>query len=259
MSQRKSIVQTPDPDAVQLPALLSQIGVKQLISMFDLMPDVLFWIKDKDSCIVHVNERLLNHYGVSSQAQVVGLTDFDFAPKHIARQFVTDDQRVMKGQSVNERLEINVLNSGEFAWFMTSKRALFDEHQQVIGTYGVTRHLEQTSPAVSGVEAVKAPVEYIKAHFMHEFTVQQLAQTAHLSVSALERRFKKYMNKTPKQFINEVRLENARRMLIETDLPIALVGSECGFADHSYFCRKFVQLFDDVPSVFRKNHHQREG
>ncbi|MFT4927131.1 MAG: AraC-like DNA-binding protein [Phenylobacterium sp.] len=234
--------------------LLAQIGTQQLIAMFDLIPDTLFWIKDTDSRLMHVNAQLLRHYGVNSLDQVIGLKDFDFAPKQIASQFVTDDQRVMKGQFVTERLEINVLHSGEFAWFVTSKRALFNDQQEVIGTYGITRHLEQTSPAISGMEAVKAPVEYIKQNYMHDFTIHQLAQTVHLSVSALERRFKKHMNKTPKQFINEVRLENARRMLIETDLPIALVGSECGFADHSYFCRKFAQLFDAVPSVFRKSH-----
>lgn len=235
---------------------LAEIGIKQLIEMFDLIPDTLFWIKDTDSRLIHVNAPLLQHYGVSSLEQVIGLSDFDFAPKQIARQFVTDDQRVMQGQFVTERLEINVLNSGEFAWFVTSKRALFNDQQQVIGTYGVTRHLEQTSTAISGMQAIKAPVEYIRQHYMHDFTIGQLAQTVHLSVSALERRFKKHMNKTPRQFINEVRLENARRMLIETDLPIALVGSECGFADHSYFCRRFAQLFDAVPSVFRKSHRR---
>ncbi len=91
---------------------------------------------------------------------------------------------------------------------------------------------------------------------MLDFNIGKLAQSAHMSVSTLERRFKKYTNKTPRQFINEVRLENARRLLVETNLPISVVSSKSGFADHSYFSRKFAEMFDDIPSVFRRNHHK---
>lgn len=235
-------------------ALFGQIGVQQIISMFDLMPDTLFWIKDTDSRMVHINDPLKQHLGLNDSKQVIGMSDFDFAPKHIAKQFVTDDKHVMAGNLINDRLEINIANGGEFAWYVTSKRPLFDDNQQVIGTYGVSRHLQQTAQALSGMEAIKGPVEYIKQNYMQDFSIIDLAKIAHLSVSALERRFKKYMNKTPKQFLNEVRLENARRLLVETNLPIAVVGNESGFSDHSYFSRKFAQMFDDIPSVFRKNH-----
>jgi transcriptional regulator GlxA family with amidase domain len=75
-----------------------------------------------------------------------------------------------------------------------------------------------------------------------------------LSISALERRFKKYLRQTPTQFINEVRLENARRLLIETNIAIATIANDTGFADHSYFSRQFQKLFDRSPSAFRQEH-----
>ncbi|NQZ12737.1 MAG: AraC family transcriptional regulator [Algicola sp.] len=234
--------------------MFCQIGVQQLISMFDLMPDTLFWIKDRNSRMLHVNAPLQQHLGITDAQQVVGMSDFDFAPKHIAKQFVSDDQRVMDGSTITNRLEINVANGGEFAWYLTSRRPLFDDNQNVIGTYGVSRRVQQTTATLNGMEAIKAPLDYIKRNYMLDFSITDLAKTAHLSVSALERRFKKYMAKTPKQFINEVRLENARRLLIETSLPIAVVGNESGFADHSYFTRRFAAMFNDIPSVYRKNH-----
>ncbi|MCJ8270680.1 MAG: AraC family transcriptional regulator [Psychrosphaera sp.] len=241
--------------------MIEQVGVQQIITMFDLLPDTLFWIKDANSRMVHVNNPLRTHLGLDNSANVIGMTDFDFAPKHIAKQFVTDDKKVMKGMMISNRLEINIANGGEFAWYITSKRPLFDDDQTIIGTYGVSRQLAQTDAVLSAMAAIKAPVDYINKNYMDDFSIADLAKTAHLSVSALERRFKKYMNKTPRQFIIEVRLENARRLLVETSLPIALVGSESGFADHSYFSRKFAQMFDDIPSVFRKNHlkHQQLG
>jgi len=89
---------------------------------------------------------------------------------------------------------------------------------------------------------------------MQPICLEELATITHLSISALERRFKKYLGKTPKQFINEVRLENARRLLIETNNTIATIANDTGFADHSYFSRQFQKLFKQSPSVFRKAH-----
>ena len=89
-----------------------------------------------------------------------------------------------------------------------------------------------------------------------QFTIEDLAEVAHLSVSALERRFKRYLTKTPKQFINEIRLENARRLLVETNIPISQVGEETGFSEHSYFSKQFRLFFGELPSEFRSNYRQ---
>lgn len=233
--------------------LTEQISVQQIIKMFDLLPDMLFWIKDVDSKIVHANQCLLEQVGIKSLDQLTGQTDLDFAPTRLAKQYIADDKKVMAGQIIDNRLEINLLHSGDFAWFSTSKRPLFDSQNNVIGTYGISRSLGKGSLALSGMNALKIPVDYIRQNYMLDISLRQLADVSHLSVSALERRFNKYMAKTPKQFINEVRLEKARRLLLETDLPIAQIASETGFSDHSYFSQKFNLMFDELPSSIRKN------
>jgi PAS domain S-box-containing protein len=233
---------------------INQFSVKQIIEMFDLMPDVIFWVKDENSRFVYVNQFFLEHIGVNSLAQITGLSDFDFSPAHIARQFSVDDKKVMAGEVVNNRLEMNFSKSGDIAWFTTSKRPLFNEQGTPIGSYGISRHLEKTSLALSGMDALKEPVDYVRKNYMRNICLEELANITHLSISALERRFKKYLGKTPKQFINEVRLENARRLLIETNLAIATIANDTGFADHSYFSRQFQKLFMQNPSEFRLVH-----
>ena len=240
--------------ATYVDKFINQFSVKQIIEMFDLMPDVLFWVKDERNCFVYANQFFLEHIGVTSLAQIVGLSDFDFSPAHLAKQFSVDDQKVMHGEVVNNRLEMNNTTSGDIAWFTTSKRPLLDEQRQPIGSYGISRHLEKTSLALSGMDALKAPVAYVRKNYMQNICLKELAEVTHLSISALERRFKKYLGKTPKQFINEVRLENARRLLIETSIAIATIANDTGFADHSYFSRQFQKLFDQSPSVFRQEH-----
>jgi len=234
--------------------LINTFSIKQIIDMFDLMPDVLFWVKDKNCRFVYANQYFLQHIGVTSIAQLTGLSDFDFSPAHIAKQFNVDDKKVMHGEVVNNRLEMNHTESGDIAWFTTSKRPLYNEQGKPIGSYGITRHLEKTSLALAGMDALKKPVTYIRQNYMQPICLEELANITHLSISALERRFKKYLGKTPKQFINEVRLENARRLLIETNNTIATIANDTGFADHSYFSRQFQKLFKQSPSVFRKAH-----
>lgn len=222
--------------------------------MFDLMPDILFWVKNKHGNFVYANANFVEHLGVKTLKQVIGLNDFDFSPEHLAKQFWVDDLKVLGGDSVTDRLELNHTIDGENAWFLTSKRALYDDKGAAIGTYGVSRHIEKTSMAISGMEAIKEPVDYIRANYMKDINMQQLADVAHLSISALERRFKKYLLKTPKQFINEFRLEKARKLLLESHLSIAVVASEVGFSDHSYFSKKFKSLFGQLPKEFRETY-----
>ena len=236
-------------------SFVEQMGITQLISMFDLLPGVLFWIKDKNHIFIHANHAFIEHHAVKGIKEIRGKTDYDFAPAHIAKQFIRDDEKVLAGKMVTERLEINMTQSGDAAWYATSKCAITNEHGIIIGSYGITRHLEKQAKALSHVEAVKDPVDYIRKNYAQQFTIEDLAAVAYLSVSALERRFKKYLAKTPKQFINEVRLENARKLLIETTMTISQVGDETGFGDPSYFSKQFRLFFGELPSDFRKNYY----
>jgi len=240
--------------SVCVDTFINKFGIKQIIEMFDLMPDVIFWVKDERGCFVYANQFFLEHLGVTSLAQITGLSDFDFSPSHIAKQFRVDDQKVMDGGVVNNRLEMNNTKSGDIAWFTTSKRSLRDEQGQAIGSYGITRHLEKTSLGLFAMDALKEPVHFVRKNYMQNICLKELADITHLSISALERRFKKFLGKTPKQFINEVRLENARRLLIETNLAIAIIANDTGFTDHSYFSRQFLKLFKQSPSAFRQEH-----
>ncbi|SES65016.1 AraC family transcriptional regulator [Thalassotalea agarivorans] len=233
--------------------LLDDSAVKQIITAFDLLQDVLFWVKDIDSRFIYCNSQFMHHLGCKDMDHLIGKNDYDFSPPHLAKQYVEDDQRVLSGKLVTNRLELNSISPGKLGWFSTSKRILKNGNDDIIGTYGLTRHLQKTSKALSNVKAVDAPVKYIQKNYHKAITVEQLAKDAHLSVSALERRFRKYLAKTPNQFINEVRLDHARRLLIESQLPIADIAFQCGFSEPSYFSKQFFKMFGEQPLQYRKS------
>ncbi|MDM7860190.1 AraC family transcriptional regulator [Alteromonas sp. ASW11-36] len=236
---------------------LANIGATELIDMFDLVPNTLFWIKDKESRFIHANQVFIDHSGMQCLSRVVGQTDYAISPPHLARQYILDDQKVMTGEVVTNRVELNMLYSGTLGWYSTSKRPLHDITGDIVGTYGFTHQLERTSQALNSIEAVKIPVEYVRKNYHRPIAIDELAKVSFLSVSALERRFKKHLGKTPKQFINEIRLENARRLLIDTKLPIVDIAFQCGFAEHSYFSRQFRLMFEVLPSVMREQMQQK--
>ncbi|MEL7312681.1 MAG: AraC family transcriptional regulator [Pseudomonadota bacterium] len=222
--------------------------------MLNLIPDVLFWIKDADNHFVYGNQAFLEHQGIRAVGDLAGKTDFDFSPAHLAAQYVRDDQTVLQGGEVTNRLEMNTTDGGEIAWFATTKRPILTDAGDVVGTFGMTRHFGRFANARSDIEAVREPVEFVRANYATDISVTDIASAAHLSVSALERRFKKHLKKTPRRFLVETRLEQARRLLVESDLPIAEVAYSSGFLDHSYFSQQFRRFWGLLPSEFRRSH-----
>ena len=103
---------------------LHQVAIEQIINMFDLLPGVLFWIKDENHHFIHANQAFIEHQEVKGLAQILGKSDFDFSPPHVAKQFMRDDDKIISGQSVTDRLEVNMTQTGDTAWYVTSKRPL---------------------------------------------------------------------------------------------------------------------------------------
>ncbi|GAC16603.1 AraC family transcriptional regulator [Aliiglaciecola lipolytica E3] len=230
---------------------MGELEIKQLVDVFELTPDILFWIKDRDSRLVYANNAYLEHSGFHQKSQVYGKTDKELFAPHLALQYITDDRKLLQGELITSRLEMNISKNGELGWFSTSKRPLRNKNAEIIGSYGITRHFQKSSQALANFESIRVPLEFIRNNYHRAISLNELAELSHLSVSALERRFKKQLAKTPARIINEVRLENARIMLVETDAPISEVAYKCGFSDHSYFTKQFKQFFGFHPSKMR--------
>ena len=235
-------------------SILENTDIAQMLSVFNLLEDTIFWIKDSNGQFVFANEYFMEHSGIDGLDELVGSTDYDFVPREIADQFRIDDNLVLEGTDVHDRLEVNILRSGDVAWFLTSKRVIKDRDGLNVGTTGISRHLDNTSIQLKAVDQLRIPIDYIRKHFDEPIDINELASLSHLSVSALERRFKKYIKKSPKQFINQLRLENARRLLRETIKPISVIATESGFSEPGYFCRKYREAFGETPSDFREKY-----
>jgi AraC-like DNA-binding protein len=230
---------------------MKNIAIEQLLNVCDLIPNFLFWVKNKKGEFQHVNQAFISSVGVKSIADIYGKTDASFAPEKLVKKFMTDDQEVLSGKLVTERAELNLGSDGLFAWYKTTKRAVVDKNGTVIGTLGFTQRMKESVNDVLNNSEIAAAVNYIQTHFHENITIEQLAKHSFLSISALERRFKKVMAKTPIQYITEVRLEHARLLIVESAIPITQVVEKSGFVNHSYFSKQFKAFFGLLPNELR--------
>ncbi len=101
-------------------------------------------------------------------------------------------------------------------------------------------------------DKLKLVLQFIQDHYQRTVTVQELADLCHFSEYHFMRFFKRHMNMTCIEYMNQYRLEMASRQLAGTELPITSIALESGFNNISYFNRVFKKKFGVTPKEYRK-------
>lgn len=95
--------------------------------------------------------------------------------------------------------------------------------------------------------------EYAMEKFYEPITLEEIADKAHMNKNSFCRYFKKRTNKTFFQFLIEIRIENACKLITSSpDLSIAMISEQCGFGTIANFNRKFKEIKGLTPSDYRR-------
>ena len=84
-----------------------------------------------------------------------------------------------------------------------------------------------------------------------------LAKDVGMSTRQLERLFRRYLNRSPKRYYMELRLQKARNLLMQTDMSVINVALACGFASPSHFSKCYRAHYDTTPYRERGAHAAR--
>ena len=103
---------------------------------------------------------------------------------------------------------------------------------------------------------VAAALRFIAEHSHEGIRVDDVARHVHATVRSLRRYFHAATGRTMTDEITRLRLERAKRLLVESDQPVKQVAGECGFTDAAYFHRVFAQAKGVSPGEYRR---QRSG
>ena len=100
--------------------------------------------------------------------------------------------------------------------------------------------------------AVRKAVGYIRGHFREELTLEDVAQAVHFSPYYLSRLFREELGLTFVNYLTIVRMEEAKRLLLETDQTVSRIADAVGYQDPSYFTKVFKKMEGQTPTQFRR-------
>jgi AraC-like DNA-binding protein len=232
---------------------LGHVVPDDLLQLFSLLPDVSFFMKDRQGRFVSLNRRGCDYCGVTAELEAIGKTDRDFFPAVRAREYMADDRAVMSsGKAIINRIEPAPESAGSPRLVVTSKIPLRDANGKVVGVAGVSRRVEQVRTDPAATERLGKAVSYLHEHCSEQLSTADLAKIAGLSVSQFERTFKRAFGTSPRQYLLRIRIEGACQRLIEGAESIASIALECAFYDQAHFTRKFTTLMGMSPSKYRR-------
>ena len=90
-------------------------------------------------------------------------------------------------------------------------------------------------------------IQMMEANIEDPISPADLAEEVGMSTRQLERLFRRYLNRSPKRYYMELRLQKARNLLMQTDMSVINVALACGFASPSHFSKCYRAHYNTTP------------
>ena len=102
------------------------------------------------------------------------------------------------------------------------------------------------------MDVLKPVLEYIDTHYASPISLADLSRLAGMSPKYFCRFFKAALHRTPMDYLNYYRIEQACRILTTTELPVTEAAYRCGFNDSSYFVKTFRKYMGITPRAYAR-------
>lgn len=99
---------------------------------------------------------------------------------------------------------------------------------------------------------IKNAIEYIHAYYSSNLTVKDICRAIHITPYHFIRTFKEETGMTPHDFLQEVRVENAKAFIKKNELTISQISQMCGFVSPAHFSTTFKRMTGTSPIEFKK-------
>ena len=152
-------------------------------------------------------------------------------------------------ETINEILRKNIKKSGIeklLSLFEILKLMAFSDESKTLSAIGMA------GVSLKDSERMNVIFDQILKHFKEEISIEKLAQMTNFSKAAFCRYFKARTQKTFIEYLSEVRINHACKLLKESEMSILEICYESGFNNLSNFNRQFRKQMDTNPKEFRK-------
>lgn len=126
--------------------------------------------------------------------------------------------------------------------------------EKIQAVYRILEILYEVGTKNEKIDPVKTKIEnFVAERYAEELKACDLADFLYCSVPQVYRYTKKYYNLSPANYINEIRLQKAERLLLTTKKTVTEIALSVGFSDTSYFTKLFKKHYSQSPLLYRKN------
>jgi PAS domain S-box-containing protein len=223
-----------------------------LARLFEDLPDIECFVKDTHGRRLYVSSGIWRRLGFSSGTEMVGKSDNDLFPPHIADQYRRSDEQVLEsGQPSVGLMEVWITEQGVFDWFVVNKYPVKGKAGRTIGVMGILRAAEKSRRSLLNDTPMGRVSEYMRAHFSEATSMADFARVAGLSERQLRRRFQEEFGMGIAEFVIKLRIHAAADALLKSAESLAEIALQNGFCDQSAFTRAFRAQMGMTPRVYR--------
>ncbi|MDA3734060.1 PocR ligand-binding domain-containing protein [Niameybacter massiliensis] len=116
----------------------------------------------------------------------------------------------------------------------------------------ISSYIEREQEKISVSKVLKPAIDYIYTHKNEHVSVKEMAELCHVSPSYFSRLFVKETGEKFSLYVSKLKIEWAKSILEETDIPISEMSEELGFNEPGYFIKIFKKYEGVTPHLYRK-------
>jgi LacI family transcriptional regulator len=214
-----------------------------ILSQLDKLPRPLAVFAGQDNLgvtLIEICER--NGIHIPDEVAVLGVDNIEFLCKCL----------MVPLSSVDTRLEKLGYEAAHQLNRLLNKEITKNEPPQIIRPHGVICRQSTDVLAVEHPAVIKA-LQFTKSNFQNPITLEDVAEYAGMSKRGMEKAFQKYLGRSPAAELRRVRLDNAKRMLTETNCKIEAIAVDCGYSNSSNLSFAFNKETGMSPRTYRNN------
>lgn len=170
----------------------------------------------------------------------------------------TEAERILQDCSLSGQSPIYTDHSGLLGQELLRLIDLFDRestntYRQLGQLYLCFAHMAGGASQASSTpqEHVERAISFMQSNFSYEIGVAEVARAVGIERSYLYRIFRRWQGCSPKEYLMQVRLQNAAKMLRSTQLSVTEIALSCGFREASLFGKQFKAAFGISPLKYR--------